>query len=76
MGGEQRGRGRDGGGSPADAQSGSSGVMAGEAFCSAQLQLVPLTVSESPVALLTLQLFAPAFDGCSLVTRGLHRLWI
>lgn len=54
------------GGSPADTQSGTSGitgvVWGGTGFLLCTATAVPLTVSESPLALLTLQLLVPAFD--------------
>lgn len=63
--GTERG-GTDGRGSPADTQSGTSGIMGvvweGKGFLLCTATAVPLTVSESPLALLTLQLLVPAFD--------------
>lgn len=54
------------GGSPADTQSGASGITGvvweGTGFLLCTATAVPLTVSESPLALLTLQLLVPAFD--------------
>lgn len=66
MGGEQRGEAEMVEGSPADTQSGTSGIMGivweGKGFLLCTATAVPLTVSESPLALLTLQLLVPAFD--------------
>lgn len=54
------------GGSLADTQSGTSGIIGveweGKDFLLCTATAVPLTVSERPLALLTLQLLVPAFD--------------
>lgn len=72
-------RGRDDGEPPVDAQSGISGILrvvgrerlSALPSCSASLSRYPSWFLRVPWLF---QLLALAFEGCSLVTRGLHPL--